>query len=129
MPCASCGRDKTTRPHRGRDLCYRCFSVSRDAEHRAGAIKVLSRVIDLLGESRESAFASESPAEMLPALRSALQTLRSGGEIDKPFLQVLFFPTGPLQDTAIDNGWGDEFCALADLVDDYIGVKKCEDGR
>lgn len=30
---------------------------------------------------------------------------------------ILFLPTGPLQETSLSSGWGDEFCAVADQYD------------
>lgn len=39
------------------------------------------------------------------------------GELPAGTLRVFFAPTGPLQETALSSGWGDEFCALADLYD------------
>lgn len=31
---------------------------------------------------------------------------------------ILFLPTGPMQETSLSSGWGDEFCALADRYDE-----------
>lgn len=30
---------------------------------------------------------------------------------------ILFLPTGPLQETSLSSGWGDEFCTVADIYD------------
>ncbi|HEU0299769.1 MAG TPA: hypothetical protein VFR37_09950 [Longimicrobium sp.] len=32
-------------------------------------------------------------------------------------VSILFAPTGPIQETAISSGWGDEFLAVADRFD------------
>lgn len=34
------------------------------------------------------------------------------------YSDILFLPTGPLQETSLSSGWGDEFCALADRYDE-----------
>eukprot|EP00823_Brevimastigomonas_motovehiculus_P006902 TRINITY_DN5924_c0_g1_i1.p1 TRINITY_DN5924_c0_g1~~TRINITY_DN5924_c0_g1_i1.p1 ORF type:complete len:245 (-),score=48.25 TRINITY_DN5924_c0_g1_i1:182-916(-) len=36
-----------------------------------------------------------------------------------------FLPTTPLQDASLDNGWGDQYCALADMFDGtFLSIKK-----
>lgn len=37
---------------------------------------------------------------------------------DSPTLQVLFAPTGPLQEVSLSSGWGDEFCRVAERFDE-----------
>lgn len=36
---------------------------------------------------------------------------------------ILFLPTGPLQETSLSSGWGDEFCALADRYDEACAAQ------
>ena len=40
-------------------------------------------------------------------------------------LDILFLPTGPLQELAMSSGWGDEFLGLADEFDTVMAVKNC----
>ena len=42
-----------------------------------------------------------------------IRALLAGGG-NRVGMNVLFLPTGPLQELSLDEGWGDEFCALAD---------------
>ncbi|WP_028063275.1 AN1-type zinc finger domain-containing protein [Solirubrobacter soli] len=48
------------------------------------------------------------------------------GRGDTRSMNILFLPTGPLQELSLDSGWGDEFVALADRFD----LARCvHDGR
>ena len=50
----------------------------------------------------------------------AIRRLRRGG-VPILSLQVMFAPTGDLQEVSIQNGWSDEYMALADRFDDAFG--------
>lgn len=39
------------------------------------------------------------------------------GQIDELALDVLFAPTGPLQEVSLSSGWGDDFLVLAERYD------------
>lgn len=43
--------------------------------------------------------------------------IQSGRLPSRPVISILFAPTGPLQETAVSSGWGDEFLALAGRCD------------
>ena len=45
-----------------------------------------------------------------------IRALLAGGG-NRVGMNVLFLPTGPLQELSLDEGWGDEFCALAERFD------------
>ena len=40
--------------------------------------------------------------------------------VPSALLNVLFAPTGPIQEVAISSGWGDEFLVLADQLDSAL---------
>ncbi|HXJ23438.1 MAG TPA: hypothetical protein VMT03_24705 [Polyangia bacterium] len=42
------------------------------------------------------------------------------GHIPKMTLDVLFAPTGPIQEVSISSGWGQEFLAVAEKYDSAI---------
>ena len=46
-----------------------------------------------------------------------LEQLESGQLPERSALEILFLPTGPLQDVSLSSGWGDEFLELADIFD------------
>ncbi len=58
--------------------------------------------------------------EIADVLSSTMNTRKSGKKIRAKELSFLFSPSGPLQDTATDNGWGDEFLVLAEKFDETI---------
>jgi hypothetical protein len=37
-------------------------------------------------------------------------------------LDVLFLPTGPIQEVSLSSGWGDEFLQLAERYDAAVAV-------
>ena len=43
-----------------------------------------------------------------------LDRLRTGGELHAASVAILFAPTGPMQELAIESGWGGVFGGLAD---------------
>ena len=80
-------------------------------------IAVLSECLAHLESSEDSAYAGDSADDLARMLRDAIAQLERGEPIEKSDLKLLFAPTGPLQETAIDNGWGDEFVALSARFD------------
>jgi len=81
---------------------------------------VLKECLQHLRGSEDSAYAGQGAADLAEMLRGAIARLERGEPINKGQLTILFLPTGPLQDTSIDNGWGDEFVALAARFDRAI---------
>ena len=49
-----------------------------------------------------------------------LSTLRSGESPNVSQMQVLFAPTGPMQEVALSSGWGDAFLDLVSRFDAAI---------
>ena len=43
------------------------------------------------------------------------------GEIPRLEIQVVFAPTGPLQEVSMASGWSDEFLVLAERADEALG--------
>jgi hypothetical protein len=46
-----------------------------------------------------------------------LTRLRAGGALGTRTVAIVFLPTGPLQEVAVNSGWGDAFLELADRFD------------
>ncbi|MDH3232680.1 MAG: hypothetical protein OEQ29_04080 [Alphaproteobacteria bacterium] len=87
----------------------------------------MSELADLLREclvhierSADSMYAGQSAADIAEMFRAAIAKLERGEPINKGALKILFLPTGDLQEISIDNGWGDEFVALAARFDRAI---------
>jgi len=53
----------------------------------------------------------------LAEIDAMLQELRTGQMPDELEMRVLFAPTGPIQETSLSSGWGDEFLKLAKRFD------------
>jgi hypothetical protein len=58
-----------------------------------------------------------SVEEIILELESVIAKTKNSNSFDAKHLSLLFAPTGPIQDTAIDNGWGDEFLRISEIVD------------
>lgn len=58
----------------------------------------------------------EDASEALREIDEAIAAL-SAGACPVERLDVLFAPTGPIQEVSLSSGWGNEFCALAARFD------------
>ncbi|QYY36292.1 hypothetical protein [Ruficoccus sp. ZRK36] len=83
--------------------------------------RCLNEVIARIETSDGSMWANLSREEVCVDLRSAINDVESGIGFDVKHLEMLFAPTGPIQDISTDNGWGDEFLTCAS---DYDRVSK-----
>jgi len=84
-------------------------------------ISALKRTKQLV-ESSESTFWSHLTLEEIThRLQLAISAIEAGERADLEELSLLYAPTGAIQDTSIDNGWGSEFLELAIVVDSYVG--------
>jgi len=70
--------------------------------------------------SEDSAYSAMSARVLAETLQNTIAKLERDEPIDKAELRLLFAPTGDLQETSIDNGWGDEFVALSARFDRAI---------
>jgi hypothetical protein len=76
-------------------------------------VLVLEKTILFLRQSDSSSYAHFSVEELIVQLEHELNQIKNFNLIDLDRLCCLFGPTSSLQDTAIDNGWGNEFLELA----------------
>jgi hypothetical protein len=83
-------------------------------------VSALTRTLELVESSRPSAWAGGRLEQLAGELRAIIAALESGTFVERDGLRVLFAPTGPLQETSIDNGWSDEFLSLAQRVDAFL---------
>ena len=86
--------------------------------------QALRRTLELVRGSRSSLWAPDDTEEIARHLRGALDALAAGGDVDVSTLRHLFAPTGSIQDTSLDNGWGDEYLALSQVVDAFLAGGK-----
>lgn len=76
-------------------------------------MKAITRTIELLQNSNDSPYVHHSVDEVIAALQGIQTEFEQTGQLDSSQLSMLFAPTGPIQEIAIDNGRGDEFLELA----------------
>jgi hypothetical protein len=53
-------------------------------------------------------------------LDGILSALQSGVLPEGLWMEVLFAPTGPIQEVSLSSGWGGEFLALAERFDEAM---------
>ena len=84
---------------------------------------VLAETADRLAGSPESPWAGVDPAALAATLRAEREALLRTGALHAPGeLRTLFLPTGEIQDTAIDAGWGGAYLDLAARFDDALNA-------
>ena len=84
-------------------------------------ISALEETVTFLQNSHSSNWANMPVEEIIQGLESEIAKAKNSQPIDAKLLGFLFAPTGAIQDTAIDNGWGDEFLRISDIVDEFTG--------
>ncbi len=81
---------------------------------------VLLEVRRLLLQSKDSVWTYYTVSDMLAFVDEQNASLEDSQTYRKTDLELFFAPTGALQDTAIDNGWGDQFLHLSAKVGQLI---------
>ena len=80
-------------------------------------IKLLvNQLISLLEKSEESIYAGVEPSEIIMNLQSCILD----DKISQEKLTCILLPTASLQETAIDNGWGDKYSDITKEIDNHI---------
>jgi hypothetical protein len=85
-------------------------------------LAVLERCRELVSASVDSDWSNMDVAEIFETLDTAIRRLETHQSINKNNLLFLFLPTGPLQETSMCSGWGEEYLVLAAQFDALIGV-------
>jgi len=83
-------------------------------------ISALEEMIILLKNSQSSDWASMSIEEIIQELESEIAKAKHSEGIDTKLLGLLFAPTGAIQETSIDNGWGNGFLRISEVVDEFL---------
>lgn len=85
---------------------------------RRGLLKVYleARQLLLLPDNNFDWSGWDNAEEAIEEIDGIISRMR---ETQAPVMaDILFLPTGPLQETSLSSGWGDEFCTLADRYDE-----------
>jgi hypothetical protein len=83
-------------------------------------IELLRRCRQWSQASHDAVWSSTSVAEIVAILDRGIAALQGGTELNRDELKLLFAPTGALQETAMDNGWSDEYLVLSAEFDRLI---------
>ncbi len=86
-------------------------------------IETLMRCRSLVRPSDESAFTTGSTPVICHTLDESIDALANTGRLtgaQQSALKLLFAPTGALQETATENGWGEDYLRLSERFDDLI---------
>jgi hypothetical protein len=86
-------------------------------------ISVLEETISFLNNSYSSDWANMSVEEIIQGLESEITKIKNCQAIDISLLGFLFAPTGAIQETAIDNGWGEDFLRFSEIIDRFTDSK------
>jgi len=82
-------------------------------------ISALEEVLAHLQISESSDFSHVPVGEIIEKLEFERAKPDKPQDIDIRLLTHLFAPTGPIQETAMDNGWGDEYLKISVVVDRF----------
>lgn len=95
----------------------------------AGLLAVLDEVRNLLARpDNDFSWSSFLDAEAALAEVDGLAARLRAGKAPAT-LTVLFAPTGPIQETALSSGWGDEFLVLAERFDRALAERSTPPGH
>ena len=84
-------------------------------------ISALEETISYLRKSQSSDWSSMPVEEIIRRLEAESNKARKSKPVDVVLLDRLFAPTGVIQETSIDNGWGTKFLRISEVVDQFIG--------
>ena len=88
-----------------------------------------TELLDVLAATRELLARPENDfswsswqdqAVALEEMDAVIAMVRTEKSVPRMTLDVLFAPTGPIQEVSLSSGWGREFVALADRYDTAI---------
>ena len=82
-------------------------------------ISALEETLSFLQNSQSSAWAHMSVEEIITGLETEISRAKNSQPIDAKFLSLLFAPTGAIQETSIDNGWGNDFLRISEVIDEF----------
>jgi hypothetical protein len=80
----------------------------------------LEKLYQLLVQSNDSAWSNESASKVAENVKCIYSDLKVGKRIDISRFLIQKLPTGPIDDIAIDNGWGDEWIEISKVLDECL---------
>lgn len=88
--------------------------------NRSKLLDALKECLTYIQRSEDQVLCEIGADEASRMLRRTISKLERRRPINKFGLWMHFQATSDLMDLAVFNGWGDEFCEIADRVDRYL---------
>lgn len=82
-------------------------------------ISSLDETIAFLRDSETSDYSQTSVENIIASLGFELMKIRNSQPIDTRLLSLLYAPTGAIQETAMDNGWSQEYLRISEVIDRF----------
>jgi len=86
-------------------------------------ISALEEILVHLRNSEPSDYSHMSVEEINDKLDSELAKATNSLPVNTRLLGLLFAPTGPIQEIAIDNGWALEYLRISEVIDQFTETK------
>jgi hypothetical protein len=83
-------------------------------------ISALEETLSFLQNSQSSDWAHMSVKEIITRLENEISKAKNLQPMDAKCLRLLFAPTGAIQETSIDNGWGNDFLRISEVIDELL---------
>ncbi|MDX1516165.1 MAG: hypothetical protein R3288_04965 [Woeseiaceae bacterium] len=85
-------------------------------KRRLEKLEAFDELLSHLARSDDSCYSGMTVSELKESVAAARRKFEAGDRMGIEDMRRLMVPTGPLQETSIDNGWGDEFLLIADKL-------------
>jgi len=83
-------------------------------------VSSLEETLSSLQDSQSSDWAHMSVEEIIARLETEISKAKNSQPIDTKLISLLFARTGAIQETAIDNGWGNDFLRISEVIDELL---------
>ena len=83
-------------------------------------IIALEETILFLRKSESSGWSNMPIEQIITNLEAEVSRAKDAKPIDVITLDRLFAPTGVIQETSIDNGWGTKFLRISEVIEEFI---------
>ena len=82
-------------------------------------VSSLEETLSFLQNSQSSDWAHMPVEEIISRLEAEIYKAKNSQPIDAKLLSLLFAPTGAIQETSIDNRWGNDFLRISEVIDEF----------
>jgi hypothetical protein len=83
-------------------------------------VSSIEETLSFLQNSKSSDWAHMSVEEIITRPETEISKAKNLQPMDAKFLSLLFAPTGAIQETANDNGWGNDFLRISEVIEKIL---------